>query len=76
MDEWAESAPRHRSRKNTRRWCRGKPGVEHEFRRLTWHQLPNRISLRTYQHDTGECVLCRWLFDVCEQCGKQLMVTR
>ena len=25
--------PKHRSHKNTRRWCRGKPGVLHKF---TW----------------------------------------
>ncbi len=27
----APETPQHRSRKNTRRWCRGKAGVEHQL---------------------------------------------
>jgi hypothetical protein len=28
-DHSLDGAPRHRSRKDTKRWCRGKVGVEH-----------------------------------------------
>lgn len=50
----APEAPPHSSRKNTRKWCRGKEGVEHklEIRVSKWG---NRISARFPKSDYAGC---------------------
>lgn len=63
-----EDAP-HRSKKNTRRWCRGKPGTEHQViltkhywrreepppcRRWPWGREPRRWVC----YHVDRCTLC------------------
>lgn len=54
----APDEPKHRSRKDRRRWCRGKVGVEHE-RTLILDK--NRVyhSLR-WGHDSAHGAWCGW----------------
>ena len=30
-------------RKRTRRWCRGRPGIEHKFKEVVWFRFPKYI---------------------------------
>lgn len=55
-DEWKRTP----GKKNTRRWCRGKVGVEHE-----WTRKPFREAKRwVWASESG------WEVDVCDNCGK------
>ena len=64
-----EAAP-HRSRKNTRRWCRGKPGIEHH----------PELTIRQWGYLRGDpchywAVLGEWIcyhVQRCTECGKIL----
>lgn len=58
----------HRSRKNTRKWCRGKVGTEHVFKRLPWSERPNGLSLPLGLMDEW------WAVDLCQSCGKQKLI--
>lgn len=49
---------KHKSKKNTRKWCKGKVGVEHELRRYFWHY--GWESKRT-----------NWIRSKCIVCGKE-----
>lgn len=50
--------PAHKSKKDTKRWCRGKVGVEHDFGRSS--------TLLTWAGDT-----VHW--DVCKTCGRKVL---
>lgn len=57
-------AGKHRSKKDRRRWCGGKPGVEHEF---LWRGLGD-------EKYSGRPALAKtlniWEIKVCQKCGK------
>lgn len=56
--------PRHRgAKKNTKKWCKGKTGVEH---------VP--ISRATYYMLRGERKPMYYHFTECENCGKRAIV--
>ncbi len=82
MDEWRERANRRRderhtlspnvrppggSKKNTRRWCRGKVGVEHK---------PVVKGYGEAKHLAGDWANFEWEIVVCERCGKHLKFQR
>jgi hypothetical protein len=57
----APQVPRHVSKKNTRRWCKGKVGVEH---RTEW--VRKRETWASY--GAGN----HWYNLICKACGKHL----
>jgi hypothetical protein len=61
---------KHQSHKNTKKWCKGKVGVEHDYK---------QGEVKTFEGQTypsGEHkVFCRWRVDVCRTCGKQNYIT-
>lgn len=65
--------PPHRSRKDTKRWCRGKPGVE--------HQLVVRRSKNGWRSDACRYISWWWKDDGwscqhergCTACGKTVV---
>lgn len=67
-----ECRPSHRSRKDRGRWCRGKEGVEHQWRWMNDRELPNTTnSLRGHrpcEQDGFGYISER---EVCGSCGKQ-----
>jgi hypothetical protein len=54
--------PKHQSKKNTRKWCKGKVGVLHQPKWRAWTKLPYR----------GKVDDSTSLEFVCERCGKSL----
>jgi hypothetical protein len=67
---------RHRSRKNTRDWCKGKVGRPHE---LGEPQRKYNMACRVtwwFRHPRGEAVVApQWYcshYDTCQRCGKLL----
>jgi len=50
-----DERPRHHSNKKTGRWCKGKPGVEHELR---W-QLDKRWMFNKSRRHHKVCVNCQ-----------------
>ncbi len=48
-----------KSKKNTKKWCRGKVGVEHK-----WVQKSPQNDRTNFKHPWRR-------FDVCDECGKQ-----
>lgn len=81
LDERRASAPevpRHRSRKNTRRWCRGRTGVEHVLEvRL------NKYAEAPWRHGQPPCYRVDWRLNgwwcnherYCVTCGKIIDVS-
>lgn len=72
-----EQGKRAPGKKDTKRWCRGKPGVEHEVEtRLERFVTPGEcgwyISRRTGKPMWYRC----YHEDVCSSCGKILLRTR
>ncbi len=70
--------PSHKSKKDTKRWCKGKPGVEHDYRWVAYEDLPNapyqfKDTSRPDYRNKAELV---WEFQVCAACGKQRYPTR
>lgn len=53
-----EKPPKHKSKKDTRKWCRGKTGKEHILRRYFWHF--GWTSKRS-----------NWIRCKCIECGKE-----
>jgi hypothetical protein len=65
-----DSAPRHQSGKDTRRWCRGKEGRAHTpkcFKYLESGKVPTGPGL---DHSKTDAV--HWRTLVCTTCGKTL----
>lgn len=66
---------RHRARKNTRHWCKGKVGREHVVDQLRQHYGTCRVS-QYFRHPYGEQVgkvywsCTHWWH--CSVCGKRL----
>jgi hypothetical protein len=52
-------------RKNTRRWCRGRVGVEHDYEERDYYEF--KFSGYPWFRDA----LGSFLVDVCRTCGKQ-----
>jgi len=54
--------PRHATRKDTKRWCRGRVGVEHQY---AWQ--------RSRKHDYGRVPPPEpgWYIEACSLCGRQ-----
>jgi hypothetical protein len=52
-----KEVPKHRSSKDTKRWCRGKLGTEHDYQYAEWRLAGFRPGV-VYSHL------------VCTQCGK------
>lgn len=75
-DEYGDPRPaRSRSKyKNTRKWCRGKEGVEHspivEISR-PFHSIPNAICGNSPNTNYNMC----YHHVACENCGKELQFT-
>ena len=61
-----ERDPKHRSRKNTKRWCGGHPGREHDYRWVDVQTLPNRGGLFSWRRNER---LVREA-SVCAACGR------
>jgi hypothetical protein len=74
-----ECRPPHRSKKDTRRWCRGKVGVEHQWAWVRRSELPNAHILsrrRESDEDRRDRIAIEGLgkheeVHVCRSCGKQ-----
>jgi hypothetical protein len=76
MSDWRESANKRRnarqarlpirppsvSRRDTKKWCRGKVGVEHKSYCVSYNDLKNTRA--TYADE--------WKVLICTACGKQL----
>lgn len=52
------------SSKNTKKWCRGKVGVPHKPKCVSYHEWENRGEPQGWSKD--------WKVLVCEACGKEL----
>jgi hypothetical protein len=66
-----------RGRKNRRRWCRGKVGVEHELELTVWDIYLSRGITECYRYQPGKR-WTRWVCveqERCTQCGKILRHT-
>lgn len=67
-DERLRSRPLHRPRKNRKRWCRGRKGVEHDWGFWepgygpTHLYLNSRVGLGRLRE--------LWAYRVCETCGR------
>lgn len=62
--------PRARSSKDTKRWCRGKEGVEHQPKCVTYYQSKN---LREPDAAKGEfSISMKWRTLLCAACGRHL----
>lgn len=59
MSDFEDETPKHRSKKNTRRWCKGKVGREH---------IPVWIKNNKYAMIKD----AEWLDYVCQDCKKVL----
>lgn len=57
-----DEIPKHQSKKNTRRWCKGKVGVLHK---PMWKSHPRY----TFRNETDET---RWFVFACQVCDKEL----
>jgi hypothetical protein len=55
----------HTSKKNTKKWCKGKKGKEHTPECMTYKEAKGE----TLNHILGE-----WRFLVCTTCGKELEI--
>lgn len=70
-DERATKAPdaptKKNAKKDTKRWCRGKEGVEHKARCRNYDDVkgPLRVSTTIVSHHG-------WKLLVCDVCGKEL----
>jgi hypothetical protein len=79
MSDWKESATRRRdarqtkapdirapsaSKKNTKKWCRGKVGAEHKPVCVSYNEWENRRTWAKWSKD--------WKVLICSECGKQL----
>lgn len=77
--------PKHASKKNTKRWCRGKVGQEHDVEVKAFDELncpPNtpqniqRLAEIREHRQTSEAAGNRWIprYDVlvCRACGRHL----
>jgi hypothetical protein len=62
MDRDSE-IPRHRSKKDTKQWCRGKPGVKHQLQCMAYRDL---------SYGALDTITANWRILVCTECGKQL----
>lgn len=78
MSEWKENAVKRRdarhtkssdehkttapNKRNTRKWCKGKVGVEHKAECKKYHEVKN-TSFKFYRS---------WRILVCTVCGKEL----
>lgn len=70
LTDWDE--PRTRQRKSTRKWCKGKPGVLHDYRPPTTDYLQRRHSwLLGGSLRVDILGLAPWRMEVCEKCGKE-----
>jgi hypothetical protein len=57
---------KRRAKKNTRKWCKGKPGVEHVY---TWKHDPRWDGMLSYLHrQRGR--ESRHFIKTCDNCGK------
>lgn len=61
-DSWRPSP----SKKDTRRWCRGKVGRDHNFERKTWYEVHHTARRAPGYMD-------KWAYDVCSECGKRVL---
>jgi len=52
-----EKSPKHRSNKDTRKWCRGREGVKHKLK---------------FESDNSWGYRWRWVEAKCKNCGKVL----
>jgi hypothetical protein len=70
----APEVPKHHSRKDRRRWCRGKPGVEHGERQLVlnsyagWWSRDGGLPCRVAWSGAWRCAH----EEACSVCGKVL----
>lgn len=54
--------PRHKGKKNTKKWCKGKRGVEH---------VPV-LREKTYKSNRDGQIRVMYRYNECEKCGKHL----
>jgi hypothetical protein len=57
-----DAVPPYRSRKDRKRWCKGKVGVEHV----------TKVMPAFPQYPDGFLGLGKWKIDVCEKCGRHV----
>lgn len=55
------SVPKHKTKKDTKKWCKGKVGLTHEFKSKPYHVVTG-LSFMKDSH---------WIIDVCINCGKR-----
>lgn len=67
--------PRHQSRKNRSRWCKGRVGVEHDWQWVDEGDIPN-TSFNRSRGKWGERLGYRRERRVCQSCGRQSYDTR
>lgn len=48
----------HRSNRNTKKWCRGKPGIQHNYTWMLWSEYKKLSYLKD------------WDIEVCYNCNK------
>lgn len=58
-----DNTAKHLSKKNTKRWCKGKVGREHQGEWVRYYEL---------KHDGGRMGKCNWRIFVCKRCQKHL----
>lgn len=76
------AVPKHRSKKDTKRWCGGKPGLEHDGKWMSYEDLwtppntPQNIELREERRKRREAdphaYHSRFEVQVCQRCGKKM----
>lgn len=63
-----ECRPKHRAKKPTRRWCKGKVGIEHDWQWVAYEERPNASRIpRSLEHVSPKV----WQIKICRRCGKQ-----
>jgi hypothetical protein len=58
-----EEIPKHRSKKNTKKWCRGKPGIVHTPRWELWDRFLGFAKNKQDQYLIYKCTKCGKQFD-------------
>ena len=59
-------------KKNTKRWCRGKVGIEHQLECRNYASTKHNQSVATKQLAIGIRASNNWRILVCKICGKEL----
>lgn len=60
-----EDKVKSRNKRDTKKWCRGKVGVEHQWEWINTSKLPNRTQF------PGDTYLSHFEVQYCHKCGKQ-----